>query len=207
MATEGLPGGRISWVVNARVGQAAVVSALGAAVFFALQQLGGAVGEPGSAAFVAVAIAFDLALWTWLLGFATLVAGLPIEGGRFAARARIARWAAVAAAIAPLPLFLGQALASLVLIPLAYLVIFGGVGIALIALDLTTRPSGVISGGVASIGLVAGLALVVGGVGFGDAALGDGILLALGYSALLGAEVLYVVWAVWVWRRLRSSLG
>jgi hypothetical protein len=189
-----------------RARSAAIVSAIAAVIFFLLQQFGGILGDPGSAAYAAAAIVFDVALWAWLLAFATLVVGLPVEDDRPSTRRAITRWASIAAAVAPVLLFIGQAMASLVLIPLGYVVIFGGTGIALIALDFTTRPSGVVSGGVASIGLVAGLALVVGALGFADAALGDGLLLALGYSALLGAEVLYVVWAIWIARRLGRPL-
>lgn len=192
-------------LASGRARSAALITALALALLFVLQQVGIAVinGDLGTA-LVVIAL-FDATMWIWVLAYAALIVDLPADGRVVATRWSVARAAATLAAIAPAALILSQLINSDVLALIAYPIVLGAMGVSLLAVDLTTQQTGIVSGGVASIGLVTGIAFVAAAVGYGVGAYVESPLATIGVSALLGGQILYVVWASWIGRRLRRA--
>lgn len=146
--------------------------------------------------------AYLIALPLWALALAVLVFGLDRMGSS------ISRGATLVAFVVTLVIDVGLVLkAGALLQAPAYFLIYCGVGIALLALNVGGRRTGLVHGVMRWLGAASGTAYIIAGIGFGLFLVPGigGVAYMVGFNVKTLGMVVYVIWAIWMGVHLSRS--
>lgn len=188
---------------------AAYVSAGSLLVYFILQQTGTLIVSAAPFLFVPLAIAFVIALFVWVAGLAVAMFDLEslAHPATSTASIRIARFTTLVALVMPLPIGLAPFTFGVNLQAPSFLLLFVGVAITLVVHNLEGRRAGLMHSVLPWLGIATGAVYVVAGLAY------MGILIPtigmtvfmVGLNVSELAEILYIVWAIWMGVQLTRS--
>lgn len=181
---------------------AAFVSAGSLLVYFILTEVGTGIAASAPSLLVPLVIALTLAQFLWVAGLAVVVFDLArLEHPKIgAAGIRIANAATLIALVMPIPIAIAPFTVGVDLQAPAFLLLYLGVATSLLVDNLEARRAMLLRGALRWLGVGTGVLYAIAGLGF------IGILLPtigmtvfmVGFNVVLFAEVLYMVWAVWM---------
>lgn len=180
---------------------AAFVSALSLFVFFFILILGYPISQVAPGLDLVLNILWFFGLWFWVAAFAVVVFDLewlehPATSTRWF---QIAHWATLVAVVVPVVLGISLITGSAFLGALCVLVIGVCVGISLLVHNIDARRAGLLKGNLPWVGVVAGVAYILAGIGIAIS------LPPLGFTALILGQTFYIAWAIWLGVKLGSS--
>ncbi len=180
---------------------AAYVSALSLFVFFFVLILGYPISQVAPGLSLVLNILWFFGLWLWVGAFAVVVFDLEwLEHPSTSTRwFQIAHWATLVAVVVPVVLGIALIIGSPFLGALCVLVIGICVGISLLVHNIDARRAGLLKGNLPWVGVVAGVAYILAGIGIAIS------LPPLGFSALILGQTFYIAWAIWLGVKLGSA--
>jgi len=180
---------------------AAYVSALSLFVFFFVLILGYPISQVAPGLSLVLNILWFFGLWLWVGAFAVVVFDLEwLEHPSTSTRwFQIAHWATLVAVVVPVVLGIALIIGSPFLGALCVLVIGVCVGISLLVHNIDARRAGLLKGNLPWVGVVAGVAYILAGIGIAIS------LPPLGFTALILGMTFYIAWAIWLGVKLGSA--
>lgn len=185
---------------------AAFVSAASLIVFFFIQQDGGAILQAAPNLAVPLAIAFTLAAFVWV--GALTVTLFDLELAHYPATStfwiRFALGSTLVAMVMPAVLALIQFAGIGVPFAVPYALMWVGVGIGVLIHNVDGHRAGLLRGVLPWLGMATGAIYIIVGLAYG-AVLFTMALVMVWYYGILTAQVLFIVWAIWLGVRLGRS--
>ena len=180
---------------------AAYVSALSLFVFFFVLILGYPISQVAPGLSLVLNILWFFGLWLWVGAFAVVVFDLEwLEHPSTSTRwFQIAHWATLVAVVVPVVLGIALIIGSPFLGALCVLVIGVCVGISLLVHNIDARRAGLLKGNLPWVGVVAGVAYILAGIGIAIS------LPPLGFTALILGMTFYIAWAIWLGVKLGAA--
>jgi len=180
---------------------AAYVSALSLFVFFFVLILGYPISQVAPGLSLVLNILWFFGLWLWVGAFAVVVFDLEwLEHPSTSTRwFQIAHWATLVAVVVPVVLGIALIIGSPFLGALCVLVIGICVGISLLVHNIDARRAGLLKGNLPWVGVVAGVAYILAGIGIAIS------LPPLGFTALILGMTFYIAWAIWLGVKLGAA--
>jgi len=189
---------------------AAFVTAGSLLLYAAIDQLGSAIAQAAPGLLAPMEYVYFVAVPLWVVALAVVVFDLEwIEHPKTSTRRlQVARAATLVALVMPVVLDIGLiAKAGVILQSPSYLLLYGGIATSLLIHNFDGRRAGVLHGVLPWLGMAAGLAYAIAGIGFGMfliPGIGPSAYM-VGFNTLLLGQVLYVAWAVWMGVTLSRS--
>ena len=188
---------------------AAFASAGSVLVFLVEQEAGSAIVGAAPPLFVALAIAFVLALFAWVasLAIVTFDLGWLEHPATSTVAIRIAQVAALVALVMTVLVGIAPFTAGVNLQAPSFLLLFVGVAINLLIHNFEGRRAGLLHGVLPWLGIVDGIVFVIAGLGYGGfliPSIGMTVFI-VGFNFAILGFVLYIVWAVWMGVKLTRS--